>query len=812
MSVVALTGCTPAPLASYLKGLAILRLVAEQRDSGARGWWTDDVFHLESGLDRTPLLDFFLMDYRPSPIVAPWNGGSGFAEGDRTIALDTIRESQEPRFEDYRRTIKTVLSFPELSPSGLTVGELLRLVETVASGKKSKVRDDLLKVVSETREALSPAEQALARSPVTLGIAELEDEITALKEGMKSANKGETALEPLRARAAAVRRLIAAARKARTILKKEHRQAGKEDLVSACRDRLDGRAVEWIDAALVIGGDDEARYPPLLGVGGGEGRLDYTNTFMSRLVDVLLGGEASAHAETLLRGSLFGEATEGLVVGSVGQYDPGRAGGYNQGPGIEHKEFPANPWDFIFTLEGTIAWASAVTVRHQAAGSRSLASPFTVSARAVGYASTADTDRQDARAEVWAPLWSRPATYTELRSFLAEGRAEVGGRRARNSIEFAEAAASLGVDRGVSEFVRYSLLKRRGDSYVALPAGRFPVRTRSEADLIRQLEPILVKLDRFLRDFGKNPPARFLSARREIDEAAYAALLHGGASRLKAVIAATGRFERLLAQRDPAKEPRLRSPVAGLKPSWIVGADDGTIEVRIAAALASIGATGEVGPLHANLAPVDPRKPWAWAEGGNQMAWTGGSLAARMASLLRRRMLDAERFLCSANPLWSNLRVSPEDVAAFIEGRVDETLLEDLLFGFTWVRWDGEARAREAQAELRARWSSPVEPREIQRSYALLKLLFLPGPLPTRRADPLQIRPEAAIVPLLCAGRVEDACRIARRRLYASGVTPVGAEFTNSEGGPRLAAALLIPVRATRRLYGLVLQTGRLER
>ena len=31
MSVVILTGCTPAPLASYLKGLAILRLVAEQK-------------------------------------------------------------------------------------------------------------------------------------------------------------------------------------------------------------------------------------------------------------------------------------------------------------------------------------------------------------------------------------------------------------------------------------------------------------------------------------------------------------------------------------------------------------------------------------------------------------------------------------------------------------------------------------------------------------------------------------------------------------------------------------------------------------
>ncbi len=571
MTVVMLTGCTPAPLAAYLKALAILRLVAEQRDSKAKGWWADDVFHLESTLDQLALVDFFLKEYRPTPVVAPWNGGSGFAEGDRTEAVDAIRTTTNSRFEDYRRTINSIRSWPELPPSGLTIGELLDRVQAVAQKKKGKARDDILKVVSATREGIPPAASTLGRSPLTMRI----EELTA---------------GPQHARA--VNGLARTAKKARTILKKERRQAGKEDLIAACRDRLTDRVVEWIDAALVIGGDDRVRYPPLLGTGGGEGRLDYTKTFMSRLVDVLLGGRASGHAETLLRGALFGEATEGLVVGPVGQYDPGRAGGYNQGPGIEHKEFPANPWDFIFALEGTIVWASAVTVRHEAAGPRTLASPFTVRARAVGYGSAAEKDRQDARAELWTPLWDRPAIYTELRAFLAEGRAEVGGRRARNSIEFAEAAASLGVDRGVSEFVRYSLLRRRGDNYVALPAGRFPVHARSEADLIRQIDPILGATDRFLREFGKNPPARLLAARREIDEMAYAALLHGGAARLKAVVAAIGRLERLLAQRDPAKKPNLRSPVSGLKPSWIVAADDGTVEVRIAAALASVGANG----------------------------------------------------------------------------------------------------------------------------------------------------------------------------------------------------------------------------
>ena len=34
-----LGGCAPAPLAHYLKALGILRLVSEQADSSARGFW-----------------------------------------------------------------------------------------------------------------------------------------------------------------------------------------------------------------------------------------------------------------------------------------------------------------------------------------------------------------------------------------------------------------------------------------------------------------------------------------------------------------------------------------------------------------------------------------------------------------------------------------------------------------------------------------------------------------------------------------------------------------------------------------------------
>src|SRR5439155_18431565 len=133
--------------------------------------------------------------------------------------------------------------------------------------------------------------------------------------------------------------------------------------------------------------------------------------------------------------------------------------------------------------------------------------------------------------------WDRPANYRELRAFIGEGRADVGDRPAADAIGFAEAASSLGVDRGISSFVRYVLLKRRGDSCVALPAGHFDVRYRAESDLIREeREPVLNRFDRFLRQLGNQAPASLTSARRQLDETIYELLVHGGAPRVKTLI------------------------------------------------------------------------------------------------------------------------------------------------------------------------------------------------------------------------------------------------------------------------------------
>ena len=109
MSPVALKGCAPEPLMAYLKALGIFRLVAEQKDPTARAWWQDDTFMLRSTLDRDALVEFFLEEYRPTPILSPWNGGSGFyPKGSKSAkeAVDVIRTTNSDRLENYRQTIE----------------------------------------------------------------------------------------------------------------------------------------------------------------------------------------------------------------------------------------------------------------------------------------------------------------------------------------------------------------------------------------------------------------------------------------------------------------------------------------------------------------------------------------------------------------------------------------------------------------------------------------------------------------------------------------------------------------------------------
>jgi CRISPR-associated protein Csx17 len=103
-----LPGCRPEPLIHYLKGLAVLRLLGQHLGSSAvRACWVHDEFYLESPLTEAELIDFFLDTYRPTPVIAPWNGAGGFWD-DKVAgqALRRMEASTGERFAPYRTAIR----------------------------------------------------------------------------------------------------------------------------------------------------------------------------------------------------------------------------------------------------------------------------------------------------------------------------------------------------------------------------------------------------------------------------------------------------------------------------------------------------------------------------------------------------------------------------------------------------------------------------------------------------------------------------------------------------------------------------------
>lgn len=717
-----LAGCTPVPLAGYLKALGVLRLVAEQADADARGCWHDEVFHLYTRLSEAGLLSFFLHDYRPSPVVAPWNGGSGFFAGDNRDGFAPLAASEAPRFAALHATIRAC-------------------------------------------------------------------EAAVLACGLEERPQGEP----------------------------------KTRFVAHLRSTLPDDALAWIDAALALSGEDLS-FPPLLGTGGNDGRLDFTSNFMRRLAsdrpprglfDAATGAPRDGTAP-LLSAALFGTATEGLADAAIGQFAPGAAGGPNATAGFEGPSV-LNPWDLVLTIEGALLFAGALTRRNDSTRQGGASFPFTVSPTGAGWGGIAVADEADARAEFWAPLWRRPADAAEIARLLAEGRAVLDGRTVRDGLEFARAAAALGVSRGVDAFQRFGFVMRAGRAYLAAPLGRRPVvsAVAEPVGLIGDLErnDWLRRARRHLR--GKDEPARARNAVHRLDNALFALTEPAAAAReVQTALAALGAVIRWLAVAPKAREAL--APPPWLSSRWVRLADDGSPEFRVAAALATLGRNHDAGgdamapPLAAHLAPLDLPRPApagslagpAWfdesrrkpggRDGRLDAVWSDGDLERTLVAILRRRLIDrtgSERG--GADPLAAFAGARLGDALAFLGGApgFDDARCVALLAGLAWAR---PARLPPDPAPGR-------KPPPLPLAYAALKPLFTPGErlaglgrLPEEAAWPI---PPALLGRLLSGGTAE-AVALAMNRARASGfatpfttgVSPVGAP------GRRLAAALLIPL------------------
>jgi len=457
-----LSGCAPVPLAHYLKALGILRLVSEQKDSAAKGRWHRDKFVLNSTLDRDGLMKFFLEEYQPTPVIAPWNGGSGFYRSDKRVAIDSIRLSNAERVSAYRSTIQLARGvLAEQISDGRRKPRYRSQVKCALRKSDRQTFDAISKSVIKALASNKPSKKANLLSELVAAIVKEISFIELIKGHEVSSKK---LLECWKGAGYRDKKKILGLIKTSEAFRKDARASREKALgklldvelsdtkpllLAQCRHILPDLAIQWLDAAYVLT-HDGAKYPPLLGTGGNDGRLEFTNNFMQRItevIDVATGAPLEKSASRLAVALFADVVATPLAKAPVGQFFPGTAGGANATSGFDAAS-AVNPWDFILMIEGALLFASASVKRLEGNDTGALAYPFCVRQAGVGYASAADADESASRAEMWLPVWTqRSVTLPEITAIFSEGRAQVGGRAARNGVDFARAVVGLGVDR-----------------------------------------------------------------------------------------------------------------------------------------------------------------------------------------------------------------------------------------------------------------------------------------------------------------------------------------------------------------------------
>lgn len=700
-NIITLQGCTPTPLAHYLKALGVLRLLAEQADVHVRGAWIDDKFVLTTALSKESIVEFFLHQYVPSPVIAPWNGGSGFHLKDQKSGIEGIIASETERLKPYRETID----------AAVTLLERLKITEKTSGDEK-------------------------------------------------------------------------------------------EQLLVACRSYLPESAIGWLDSAYVLTSEG-AKYPPLLGTGGNDGRLEFTNNFMQRVCDLfhLKTGNAHPSSEMWLRTALFDEATNELQKKSIGQFHPSAVGGNNQSAGFEAATI-MNPWDYVLMIEGALILAGAAIRKLESITPGTLSYPFSVRQSGIGYGSSSIDDESSARAEIWLPLWDRSVSFQEMKWLMAEGRAQVAGRPAKNGLDFARAIATLGVDRGYKSFQRYGFQVRNGLSYFATPLGRFDVQEQPQVNLLNAIDSWS---DLFFRRANDDKaPNSVTRAATNLKVAMMALTQQKGSRQLQAVLIALGECEAALARSFSwASDERSGvRPIQGLDERWVTECYDGSVEYRLAASLASLSLRYKPHnksvfmPMRSHMAPVDcgvkdgrQWTTWQRASSGKvvttpnrNLVWGRRTFAENLCAVMNRRLLLANQ---SGHKIYQDaarVTASLSDVALFIEGRTDDLRMTELLCGLSLVDWQNVT----AQS-----FDNPMNLAP-DASYAALKMCFA-GKSIAQEDIPLV----PAIVRKAQSGD-RTALRLALQRLRASGL-PLALD-TLWVPGPkmqRLAASLLFPISST---------------
>lgn len=717
MHEIVLDGCKPDKFMHVLKALGIFSVIAEQKDPSARSYWSNNrFFTFNTKLKKEELIDFFCNEYKPIPLVSPWNKGSGFyKEGD---VAAKIEQNTDLRLEQYRQVICTARKVAQNVLGPIYEEMLERSKKTKSEKEKIEKRFDNKKdvMISELRNRLPEAYS-----------------------------------------------------------------------MTTCQRRRS--VLSWLDTAWAIK-NAQSKTPGLVLLNGGnDGNFEMSANFMAAVLKHVINRDVMKKTE-LVKNSLFGIITNT-------KFDETKAGTYLPGAymssavnAIGNGNYTlCNPWDYVLAMEGIVLFAGSIYRRGE---SKFASFPFSVNLSHAGYGTAAMDTREyeNGKGEIWVPMWDSPATYDEITYVFAEGRVRSPTKKPSTGADFAVALANFGAMRGLSAFQRFGVFERKGQAYHITNVGKIHTpKSISSGGVLQEIR--WLEIDRWLdriRSINKLPRS-MKDLLRMIDDKMIRYCMHKKSAYLLNILIVIGRIERQL-----ALSPRLGvHPLKDLSSHWLQKCGYNTPEFRLAAALGSVysSSNGDFYPLRYNLEPVKPDNAgyMKWMSANPSVVWGRGSLVQNMIAILERRYYDGLIGSKSQLIMKSHIYARIDDVVKFIEGRVNDSTIYDLVLPLSMIDYRNMDKSMKPDIKY-ADYDSVSE------SYTCLKSNFPPVCNTDGRAGLF----ESTIINLLKGGRLSDALGIMRRRLNISGykITTHDSSGKVDEQGRaaalRMCAALLFPI------------------
>jgi CRISPR-associated protein Csx17 len=598
-------------------------------------------------------------------------------------------------------------------------------------------------------------------------------------------------------------------------------------LVQGLRSTLPDRAVSYLDATYLLVGEGNRVLPALMGTGGNVGSGSFFSNFMQSLVNVF-----SLPLEDEVRASLFAETsiTSNASRQDTGHLLPAGSRGENGSSAGDAASAASgsDSWDLLLGLEGSIAFAGSAARSMTGGGARPRA-PFTLR-----YSADAPGEGRDGE-ESWAqelilPLWDQPCSWNELQLLIAEGRLPAEKNNMATLPAALTALRKVGMQRGVTELIRYKFPQRAGQKNLAIESGRYSVSVEPKlawvAPALNWIEGLRSSCE------AKEAPASIrtryarlaatqtaLLAQQSFEPATLSALMVG-MSELQSQMVTSWRW---------TSDKVFRRPAPLLSQKWLVDTCDDSAEFWLAASLASLATPTRTGAKKGEqgvrldwrgyLAPIDlPRlssksaQP-AWKkEPSNDHCWVSGDVIRGMHAVFHRRLLQHDSHVMrfwempadSQSAPTSGPRFTPAPLWAiqkFIEGRFDDARFEQWLRcamlvkpGFDLLSDSGlnDSFAGVVLSPTQRRASVPPL------AWMVLKLCFAGHSiaLSSNSDEGVSVPIDRTIVSLLQAGDARRGVARAIQRLRGSRIAPAFPELpVPAEWATRLAAALLFPLR-----------------